>query len=649
MSSNIKSKPSAKESPTEPFKRAVTGCMRAIARKPDLEVGFAAERPGFVGGKARLPEPARKLNATEAAIVRGHADSIALKLACHDPNVHRKLVPGGQTARAVFEAVEQARVEAIGARRMSGVAKNLSAMIDDRFHRGKFDEVSDRTDAPIEEALAMLVRERLTGMTPPPAARRLVELWRPLLEDRAGKNLNRLEKLIENQARFGDVVHDLLDDLDMGEDRSSEADEEEGAEGEQDKRKDKSGEDGEGEQSEDAESRVDDAEVSGEEMSDTTAESSEALSAEMSDDAEMGDSEAPAEPRRPRRHGANEPRGPEYRPFTGKFDEVTAAEDLCEPEELERLRGYLDKQLSHLQGVVARLANRLQRRLMAQQNRAWEFDLEEGLLDPARLSRVIIDPLHALSFKREKDTKFRDTVVTLLLDNSGSMRGRPITVAATCADILARTLERCGVKVEILGFTTRAWKGGQSREAWLASGKPPNPGRLNDLRHIIYKSADAPWRRARKNLGLMMREGLLKENIDGEALDWAHKRLLARSEQRRILMMISDGAPVDDSTLSVNPGNYLERHLRWVIEEIETRSPVELIAIGIGHDVTRYYRRAVTIVDAEELGGAMTDKLAELFDEHATEADDQRVPVRKPDRWSRASATFLDPPDPRRA
>jgi cobaltochelatase CobT len=522
-------------------------------------------------------------------------------------------------------------------------------MIDDRFHRGKFDEVSDRADAPIEGALAMLVRERLTGMTPPPAARRLVELWRPLLEDRAGKNLDRLERLIDNQARFGDVVHDLLDDLDMGEDRSSEADEEEGAEGEQDKRKDKSGEDGEGEQSEDAEARADEAEVSGEEMSDSTAESSEALSAEMSDDAEMGDSEAPAEPRRPRRHGANEPRGPEYRPFIGKFDEVTAAEDLCEPEELERLRGYLDKQLSHLQGVVARLANRLQRRLMAQQNRAWEFDLEEGLLDPARLSRVIIDPLHPLSFKREKDTKFRDTVVTLLLDNSGSMRGRPITVAATCADILARTLERCGVKVEILGFTTRAWKGGQSREAWLASGKPPNPGRLNDLRHIIYKSADAPWRRARKNLGLMMREGLLKENIDGEALDWAHKRLLARSEQRRILMMISDGAPVDDSTLSVNPGNYLERHLRWVIEEIETRSPVELIAIGIGHDVTRYYRRAVTIVDAEELGGAMTDKLAELFDEQAAAADDPRAPVRKPDRWSRASASFLDPPDPRRA
>ena len=573
--------------------------------------------------------------------MRGHADSIALKLACHDPTVHRRLVPGGQTARAVFEAVEQARVEAIGARRMSGVAQNLSAMIDDRLHRGKFDEVSDRADAPIEEAIAMIVRERLTGMTPPPAARKLVDLWRPLIEDRAGRDLDRLEKLIENQRRFGDVVHDLLESLDMGEDITDSTDEE-GDQGNQERQKDQAGQEGEGAESEDTQARIDEAEVSGEDMSDTSAEAAEALSAEMSDDAEMGDAEAPAEPRRPRRHGANEPRGPDYRPFVTKFDEVVEANELCEPEELERLRGYLDKQLSHLQGVVARLANRLQRRLMAQQNRAWEFDLEEGLLDPARLSRVVVDPLHPLSFKREKEMNFRDTVVTLLLDNSGSMRGRPITVAATCADILARTLERCGVKVEILGFTTRAWKGGQSREAWLAAGKPGNPGRLNDLRHIIYKSADAPWRRARKNLGLMMREGLLKENIDGEALDWAHKRLLARTEQRRILMMISDGAPVDDSTLSVNPGNYLERHLRWVIEDIELRSPVELIAIGIGHDVTRYYRRAVTIVDAEELGGAMTEKLAELFDENAA-PEPRHAPVRRPDAWSRTSATFLDP------
>jgi cobaltochelatase CobT len=642
MSSNFKPKTPTRESPTEPFKRAVTGCLRAIARKSELEVTFAAERPGVVGGKVRLPEPARKLSSQEAAIVRGHADSIALKLACHDPNVHRKLAPGGHTARAVFDAVEQARVEAIGARRMSGVAKNLGAMLDDRFHRGKFDEVTDRADAPIEDALAMLVRERLTGQAPPAAAKRLVELWRPLIEDRAGKDLNRLERLIENQALFGDVVHDLLDSLDMGEDRSSDSDEEEGEEGDQDRQKDETGEEGEGAETEDAEASTDDSAAAGEDMSDSTAEASEAMTAEMSDDAEMGDSEAPAEARRPGRRGKNEPRGPDYRPFVTRFDETVDADELCDAEELERLRGYLDKQLSHLQGVVARLANRLQRRLMAQQNRAWEFDLEEGLLDTARLPRVVIDPLHALSFKREKDMTFRDTVVTLLLDNSGSMRGRPITVAATCADILARTLERCGVKVEILGFTTRAWKGGQSREAWLAAGKPASPGRLNDIRHIIYKSADAPWRRARKNLGLMMREGLLKENIDGEALDWAHKRLLGRSEQRKILMMISDGAPVDDSTLSVNPGNYLERHLRWVIEDIELRSPVELIAIGIGHDVTRYYRRAVTIVDAEELGGAMTDKLAELFDEHA--AQELRAASRpQPSAWSRASARFLDP------
>jgi cobaltochelatase CobT len=627
MSSNIKSKLPTKEAPTEPFKRAVTACLRAIARKPELEVTFAAERPGMAGGKARLPEPPRKLTAADAAIVRGHADSIALRMACHDNAIHRRLLPGGQQARAVFEAVEQARVEAIGARRMQGVARNLAAMLDDKFHRGKFDEISDRTDAPIEEALAMLVRERLTGQAPPPAARRLVELWRSFIEGRASRDLDRLEDMIEDQRKFGDIVHDLLDSLDMGDDRGD--DEEDDSESNNEEgRQDEQGEDGDSSESEDSERMsLEQADASTEDIPDSAAEATDAPTADMPDDSDMGDSENAAEPWRPRQGGRNEPRGPDYRPFTTKFDETVAAEDLCEPEELDRLRGYLDKQLAHLQGVVARLANRLQRRLMAQQNRSWEFDLEEGLLDPARLARIIIDPMHPLSFKREKDTNFRDTVVTLLLDNSGSMRGRPITVAATCADIMARTLERCGVKVEILGFTTRAWKGGQSREAWLAQNKPANPGRLNDLRHIIYKSADAPWRRARRNLGLMMREGLLKENIDGEALDWAHKRLLARTEQRRILMMISDGAPVDDSTLSVNAGNYLERHLRWVIEEIEQRSPVELIAIGIGHDVTRYYRRAVTIVDAEELGGAMIEKLAELFDD-----EPEPEPVRRPQR-----------------
>ncbi len=616
MSSNIKSKTSAKEAPNEPFKRAVTGCLRAIARQPELEVSFAAERPGMAGGKARLPEPPRKLTAADAGIVRGHADAIALRMACHDNTIHRRLLPGGQQARAVFEAVEQARVEAIGARRMKGVADNLAAMLDDKFHRGKFDEITDRADAPIEEAVAMMVRERLTGLAPPPAARRIVELWRSFIEGRAGRDLDRLEDIIEDQRKFGDAVRDLLDSLDMADDRGNEEDQDDSDDDNQDGRQDEEGQDGESSESEDSERMsLEQADASTEGLPDSAAEATDAPTADMPDDSEMGDAENAAEPWRPRQGGKNEPRGPDYKPFTAKFDEVIAAEDLCEPEELDRLRGYLDKQLAHLQGVVARLANRLQRRLMAQQNRSWEFDLEEGILDPARLPRIIIDPMHPLSFKREKDTNFRDTVVTLLLDNSGSMRGRPITVAATCADIMARTLERCGVKVEILGFTTRAWKGGQSRESWLAANKPGNPGRLNDLRHIIYKSADAPWRRARRNLGLMMREGLLKENIDGEALDWAHKRLLARTEQRRILMMISDGAPVDDSTLSVNPGNYLERHLRWVIDDIELRSPVELIAIGIGHDVTRYYRRAVTIVDAEELGGAMIEKLAELFDE----------------------------------
>jgi cobaltochelatase CobT len=357
-----------------------------------------------------------------------------------------------------------------------------------------------------------------------------------------------------------------------------------------------------------------------------TDETADAL-ASSDDDQVMsgGGDEEPAGPSRWRSNWLDDPvkERPSYTAYITAFDEIVAAEDLCDAEELSRLRAQLDQQLSHLQGVVARLANRLQRRLLAKQTRSWDFDLEEGILDAARLSRVVLDPFHPLSFKQERETDFRDTVVGLLIDNSGSMRGRPITVAAMSADILARTLERCGVKVEILGFTTRAWKGGNAREKWVAQGKPPNPGRLNDLRHIVYKSADAPWRRSRKNLGLMLREGLLKENIDGEALLWAHSRLIARTEQRRILMVISDGAPVDDATLSANPGNYLARHLRDVIEWIETRSPVELTAIGIGHDVTRYYRRAVTIVDAEELGGTLIGNLSDLFEEEQARAPRQ--------------------------
>jgi cobaltochelatase CobT len=616
-------KPASKsESPQEPFRRAVASCMRAISRHPELDVGFGTEKPSLIAGevpKARLPEPPRKMNARDAALVRGHSDAMALRLACHNDAVHRKLAPQGQLARAVFDAVEQARVESIGARRMAGVAQNLNVILDERLTKSNLAEVIDQADAPLDEAVALMVRERLTGEKPPESGQRIVDLWRDWIEARAGSDLDLLSGRIEDQKAFGKLIHKVLTDLEMGEEASLEREDSED-ESESDQSDDGDADvDGDSAEEQTGETmQLQDSDDSSDEMEDGTMESDDAPSGEFPEEADAGDADEAAENWKPPGSDAAQHRGTDYKAYTIKHDEIIAAQDLCDPEELDRLRTYLDKQLSNLSSVVARLANRLQRRLMAQQNRSWEFDLEEGILDPARLSRVIIDAQQPLSFKREKDMDFRDTVVTLLIDNSGSMRGRPITVAATCADILARTLERCGVKVEILGFTTKAWKGGQSREQWLQAGKPANPGRLNDLRHIIYKSADAPWRRARKNLGLMMREGLLKENIDGEALDWAHKRLLGRSEQRKILMMISDGAPVDDSTLSVNAGNYLEKHLRYMIDEIENRSPVELIAIGIGHDVTRYYKRAVTIVDAEELGGAMTEKLAELFAEKAS-------------------------------
>ena len=615
-------KPAGKaDAPNEPFKRALASCTRALARQPELEIAFSADKPSLVtspeGAKARLPEPPRKPNPHEAAIVRGLSDSFALRLACHNDALHRRLAPQSPQARALFDAVEQARVEAIGSRRMQGVASNIAAMLDDRYHRSSFAEARTREETPLEDAVAMLARERLTGLEAPRGAARMVELWRPFVEEKAGADLDRLGGALLDQRAYARLVRKVLSSLGLG--GESDADPEESDEETEDKTPPEEADEAQGEgedqstqelmQREAADEAADDAE---EGAMDTV----EAPSSELEDQGEAGEAEEAAESRPPQPQ-APEKRGPDYKAFTTRFDETVGADELCDPDELQRLRDYLDKQLQNLHSLVARLANRLQRRLMAQQSRSWEFDLEEGVLDTARLPRVIIDSQQPLSFKQEKDMAFRDTAVTLLIDNSGSMRGRPITVAATCADILARTLERCGVKAEILGFTTRAWKGGQSRESWLQAGKPTNPGRLNDLRHLIYKSAEAPWRRARKNLGLMMREGLLKENIDGEALDWAHQRLLCRPEQRKILMMISDGAPVDDSTLSVNPGNYLERHLRYVIEEIETRSPVELIAIGIGHDVTRYYRRAVTIVDAEELGGAMTEKLAELFDESA--------------------------------
>jgi len=605
------------ENPVEPFKRAVSAACRAISRDRELNPTFGTEGQNARGGRARLPLPSRALPPEEVAQVRGAGDALALWTRHHDVKLHTRFQPQGPMARAVFEAAEQARVEAIGANRMAGVSQNLDAMLEERCRARGYANVQQPGEGALPDVIGMLVRERLTGKAPPKSAADMVDVLRKWVEEKGGEDLTQLAQRIDDQAGFARLSRKLIRDLNLGEEDLSDEEDQDDSDADQDEEPDGAGE-GEGEGGEGSSDQQGDPQQAEarEGDADESSESAQAVEGEDSE-AAMG-SEEPGRGRRQWRPGdnlPNHPHEPPYRAFTREFDEVIEAATLCDADELGRLRTYLDQQLNNLQGVVAKLANRLQRRLMAKQTRSWQFDLEEGQLDAGKLARVVVNPMNPLSFKVELDTDFRDTVVSLLIDNSGSMRGRPITVAAMCADILARTLERCSVKVEILGFTTRAWKGGQARERWLREGKPSSPGRLNDLRHIVYKSADAPWRRARRSLGLMMREGLLKENIDGEALIWAHERLLARTEQRRILMVISDGAPVDDSTLSVNPGNYLEKHLRQVIEWIETRSPVELIAIGIGHDVTRYYRRAVTIVDAEQLGGAMMEELASLFDE----------------------------------
>jgi cobaltochelatase CobT len=597
-------------SPTEIFKRATAATLRSIAESDEVNVTFGPEPAGLSGKRVKLPNPARDLPADEVAQLRGAADSLALRLRYHNDAVHSKRLPGGPLARAIFESLEQARVEALGTRRMAGVGVNLAAMLDEQYRRQGFERVTERTEGTMAEAVRLLTREALTSEPPPPAAKRVVDLWRPWLQDKIAKDLSELDRAILDQDAYARATRRLIQDLDLdlGELDDSADDQQ------------SQGDDADGEnQTDSGESATAGAQPSMEGApADGAAEDAE-QDGDADTDGEMMPGASDDDPGRPGRPGQM-PRGrPDetaiYRAFSTVSDEVIDAEKLCDADELGRLRHLLDQQLSHLQSVIARLANRLQRRLLARQTRAWEFDLDEGILDAARLARVVANPVLPLAYKRERETDFRDTVVTLLIDNSGSMRGRPITVAAMSADILARTLERCAVKVEILGFTTRAWKGGQARERWIAAGKPPNPGRLNDLRHIVYKPADAPWRRARRNLGLMLREGILKENIDGEALAWAHNRLLTRTEERKILMVISDGAPVDDSTLSVNPGNYLEKHLREVIRDIERTGDVELTAIGIGHDVTRYYRRAVTIVDAEQLGGVMLERLADLFEE----------------------------------
>lgn len=609
----------------EEFKRATAGALRAMAQVPEVQVAYQPGPSGLAGKRARLPLPTRALPPSEMAKLRGAADAIALKLRHHDEGVHNARVPQRREAREVFDALEDVRVEVIGSQHMAGVAANLRARLSEQCEAEGYDRMTRKDQLPLPAALGLLARERLSGEPVPAAARRVLDLWRDSVGEKGESALAEMAAAQGNQDAFGKAARKLLAALDLAEaevEAEAEQDEEEGEGGETSSQQDQSGE-GEA-QAQDTESMLgaQPETMQGDAAEDETEEGEEEGAAAEGDDRPGGPQQ--------RREVPQVDDASVYRAYNRSFDEVVDADDLCDAEELARLRQQLDQQLSHLQGVVSKLANRLQRRLMAQQQRAWEFDLEEGILDVSRLARVVVNPMLSLSYKREREADFRDTVVTLLIDNSGSMRGRPITVAAMCCDILARTLERCAVKTEILGFTTRAWKGGQSRERWVQEGKPRNPGRLNDLRHVVYKAADAPWRRARKNLGLMLREGLLKENIDGEALEWAYKRLLQRSEHRRILMVISDGAPVDDSTLSVNPGNYLERHLRKVIGEIEGREAVELIAIGIGHDVTRYYRRAVTIVDAEELGGTMMKKLAELFDEDAAMAWQRAAAERSP-------------------
>jgi cobaltochelatase CobT len=605
------------ETPADTLKRATAATVRAIAGNKGLEVVFSPDPPVVTRTLVRLPQPSATPNGAERDILRGVADLAAVRLAHHNPRIHARAMPAGEQAKALFEALEQARCEAVAARHMAGISGNISAVLADQAKRSGWGMATSAAQVPLADVMRLLARAEIAGVDPPPEAAHALGLWQDWTTAHIGQKLQGLTDLIDRQDVFAAAARKFLLGLDLDpgetpdknqpdEDSPAEAGEDDSAESQDESASSADSEDGAGD-SDGSEARPGDENAEGEA---TEEEASETLGGDL-DGEELPDEE-PWQPNHDRR---NAPTCAGYRIFSTEFDEIVQADALCHPDELTRLRGLLDKQVQPLQGVVTRLANRLQRQLQAQQQRSWTFDLEEGILDAARLARVIANPVLPLSFKHEKDTEFPDTVVTLLIDNSGSMRGRPITLAAMSAEILARTLERCGVKVEILGFTTRAWKGGAVREKWVAAGKPANPGRLNDLRHIIYKSADAPWRRARKNLGLLLREGILKENIDGESILWAHDRLLARSEDRRILMVISDGAPVDDSTLSVNPGNYLDLHLKAVVDWIESTSPVQLVAIGIGHDVTRTYRRAVTLNDPEQLAGTLIDQLAALFAE----------------------------------
>ena len=602
------------------FKHVTSITMRTIAGEKELEASYSAAEPptGRVieGMRPRLPSPDTNLNEESKRLVRGCADVQALRIAHHDERLHIRSKPRDNYAASIFAALEQARCEALGANTMKGIAQNLNAVLDEKCSRLGLENITKREQVDMGDALHILARMELTGETPPDSAQKLIDLCKPWLDSRL-KDLgfDALKPLLDDQKAYGEVAKKLIQSLEMVVDERIDGDEQQPNE---DHDPDAQDQEDDSPQEEDDEQEESDPHDLDEEMdSGADDEHLESFGQDDSYDELQPDQggDTPSDMRRnlpddfiPGREGM-------YTVYTSQFDEEIDAGELADSHELVRLRAILDKQLSAHQTVITKLANRLQRKVMAQQQRSWMFDLDEGILDTARLARVVANPNVPLTFKQEKETDFRDTIVTLLIDNSGSMRGRPIAIAAMTADIVARTLERCGVRVEILGFTTRAWKGGKSRDRWIQDARPKHPGRLNDLRHIIYKGADAPMRRTRKNMGLMLKEGILKENIDGEALVWAYNRIAPRPEARKIIMVISDGAPVDDSTLSVNPSHILEHDLRHVIHWIEGKSNVELTAIGIGHDVTRYYDRAIKITDADELAKALVDQLEDLFED----------------------------------
>ena len=600
------------------FLKANAASMRALSGGKQVQVRYAGHDTHVGKTEVRLPALAREGLTKSMEKLRGASDSAGLWLAHHNERTHNRLCPQMAGAKAIFEAAEQARIEAIGANQMAGVRKNLNEKLHAHYEGRSIGAPDSGDETALAEAVRLTIREVLTGEAPPASTAMTMELWRPWIQSRAGALLEKMQGTEGDQASFAKMARELIGALetDMGESSDSDnddSDNEDDGDSNPESQDDGQEDEAQSTQGEDDSDSQDSQSIDQDGQAAMGSDDGTEMDGDPDNEA-MADGESPGgDPQGQSAHADGSTEA--YQVYTRQYDEVVDADDLCDNEELDRLRNMLDRHLENLTSVIGKLANRLQRKLMAHQNRSWDFDLEEGILDAGKLHRVVTQPLSALSYKQEQDTKFRDTIVTLLLDNSGSMRGRPITIAAVTADILARTLERCGVKVEILGFTTKAWKGGKSREAWQVAGKPEKPGRLNDLRHIIYKGADTPWRRARRSLGLMLREGILKENIDGEALSWAHDRLISRQEDRRILMVISDGAPVDDSTLSSNSGNYLEKHLRLVIDRIENKSPIELMAIGIGHDVNRYYANALTITDVDQLGGAVMSQLADLFDE----------------------------------